>query len=83
MFEHIIAFECIIYPGCSADGDCKNNGVCNTKTHICACDDGFTGDSCQNIISKLDWGSILETYTPYINVTIPCTAINACQDNFC
>ena len=52
----IVLTWCVCYVNihleCRADGDCKNDGMCNKHSYKCACSDGYTGKSCQNTTSK-------------------------------
>ena len=49
--------------GCNDAEDCNKHGSCNKEQHLCYCDHGYTGESCES--GKILGPVILETYSPY------------------
>jgi len=44
--SYSIDTDCSTSVGCQSDLDCSLNGICNTGTGVCTCDNGWTGKCC-------------------------------------
>ena len=72
-----IAYECILYSGCNEADDCNKHGSCDKEQHLCYCDHGYTGESCET--GKIFGSVILETYSHY-GSALSLSLIQICAD---